>query len=113
MCSFPWFKKEAEHRQRASTVHSGGGSGPSLTWGLDLGDVLQQLLSLVDDVEGQVVHGKGFVCVMLEPLLSQSQILGVEVVCLLGQLLVPWLQVWDDLNEQEMVPEDKDTEKNG
>lgn len=62
---------------------------PSLTGRLDLCDVLKQLLPLVNDVEGQIVHGERFVGVMLQPLLCQSQVLGVKVVHLLGQFLVP------------------------
>lgn len=60
-----------------------------LTRRLDLGHVLQQLLALVDDVVGQVVHGERLVCVVLQPLLRQRQILGVEVTHLLGELLIP------------------------
>ncbi len=41
-----------------------------LTWGLNFCDVLQEFLSLVYDVEGEVVHGESFVCVMLQSLLS-------------------------------------------
>lgn len=56
---------------------------PSLTRRLDLRDILQQLLSLVDDIKGEVVHGKRFVRMMLQPLLSQCQILRVKVAHLL------------------------------
>lgn len=70
--------------------------GP-LTRGLDFVDVLQQLLALVDDVEGEVVHGQGLVGVVLQLLLGQRQVLGVEVTHLTRQLLVPGLQVRDDL----------------
>ena len=63
--------------------------GCPLTGGLHLGDVLQQLLALVDDVEGQVVHGEGLVGVVLQPLLRQGQVLRVKLAHLLGQLLVP------------------------
>lgn len=71
--------------------------GSVLTGGLDFVDVLQQLLPLVDDIEGEVVHGQGLVCVVLQPLLSQRQVLRVEVIHLARQLLVPRLQVRDDL----------------
>lgn len=74
-----------------------------LTWRLDLGDILQQFLALVDDVEGQVVHRKGLVCVVLQPLLSHRQVLGVEVTHLLRKLLIPWIQVWDDLRRRRIA----------
>lgn len=61
----------------------------ALTRGLDFVDVLQQLLALVDDVEGEVVHGQGLIGVVLQPLLSQRQVLRVEIIHLAGQLLVP------------------------
>ena len=74
-----------------------------LTGGLDFVDVLQQLLSLVDDIEGEVVHGQGFVSVVLQPLLGQSQVLCVEIIHLTCQLLVPRLQVGDDLREDGTI----------
>lgn len=60
-----------------------------LTRGLDFVDVLQQLLALVDDVKGEVVHGQGLIGVVLQPLLSQRQVLRVEIIHLACQLLVP------------------------
>lgn len=60
-----------------------------LTRGLDFVDVLQQLLALVDDVKGEVVHGQGLIGVVLQPLLSQRQVLRVEIIHLASQLLVP------------------------
>lgn len=68
-----------------------------LTGGLDLVDVLQQLLALVDDVKREVVHRQGLIGVVLQPLLGQRQVLRVEVAHLARQLLVPRLQVRDDL----------------
>ena len=69
----------------------------SLTRRLHLVDVLQQLLSLVDDVEGEVVDGQGLVGVVLELLLGQGQVLRVKLTHLARQLLVPRLQVRDYL----------------
>lgn len=60
-----------------------------LTRGLDFVDILQQLLALVDDVKGEVVHGQGLIGVVLQPLLSQRQVLRVEIIHLASQLLVP------------------------
>lgn len=60
-----------------------------LTRGLDFVDVLQQLLPLVDDIKGEVVHGQSLVSVVLQPLLSQRQVLGVKIIHLTRQLLVP------------------------
>lgn len=75
----------------------GGSPSTVLTGGLDLVDVLQQLLALVDDVKREIVHGQGLIGVVLQPLLGQRQVLRVEVVHLARQLLVPRLQVGDDL----------------
>ncbi len=63
--------------------------GVGLTRGLDFVDVLQQLLSLVDDIEREVVHGQGLVSVVLQPLLGQRQVLRVKIIHLTRQLLVP------------------------
>lgn len=60
-----------------------------LTRRLDFVDILQQLLSLVDDIEGEIVHGQGLVSVVLQPLLGQRQVLRVEIIHLACQLLVP------------------------
>lgn len=56
----------------------------------------------MDDVEGEVVHGEGFVGVVLKLLLGQRQVLCVEVVQLTRQLLVPGLQVRDDLMKNKL-----------
>ncbi|KAA8586161.1 hypothetical protein FQN60_007730 [Etheostoma spectabile] len=53
--------------------------GAGLTGGLDFVDVLQQLLALVDDIEGEVVHGQGLVGVVLQPLLGQRQVLRTHI----------------------------------
>jgi len=79
-------------------------AGGVLTRGLDFVDVLQQLLALVDDIEGEVVHGQGFVGVVLQPLLGQRQVLRVELGHLTRQLLVPRLQVGDDLRRGNKTP---------
>jgi len=68
-----------------------------LTGGLHLIDVLQQLLSLVDDVEGEVVDGQGLVGVVLQLLLRQRQVLRVKFTHLARQLLAPRLQLLHDL----------------
>lgn len=60
-----------------------------LTRGLDFVDVLQQLLTLVDDIEGEVVHGQGFIRVVLQSLLGQRQVLGIKIIHLPCQLLIP------------------------
>lgn len=73
-----------------------------LTGGLDLIDILQKILSLVDDVKSQVIHGQGFVCVVLQALLCDRQILRIEVIHLLGKLIIPRLKVRDDLREESI-----------
>lgn len=83
--------------------HTSCGLGNELTRGLDFIDILQQLLSLVDDIEGEVVHGQGLISVVLEPLLGQCQVLCVEIIHLSSQFLVPRLQVRDDLREDETI----------
>lgn len=70
---------------------------------MDFIDVLQQLLSLVDHVKGEVIHGQSLVGVVLQPLLSQRQVLCVKFVHLSGQLFVPRLQVRDDLSEEDTI----------
>lgn len=75
-----------------------------LTRGLDFVDILQQLLSLVDYIEGEVVHGQGLVSVVLQPLLGQRQVLRVKIIHLTCQLLVPRLQVRDDLRKDNTIP---------
>lgn len=75
--------------------------GSVLTRGLDFIDILQQLLSLVDDIEGEVVHGQGLVGVVLQPLLGQRQVLRVKIIHLTCQLLVPRLQVRDYLRKDK------------
>lgn len=77
--------------------------GGVLTRGLDFVDILQQLLSLVDDIEGEVVHGQGLVSVVLQPLLGQCQVLCVEIIHLTCQLLVPGLQVRNDLRTDNKI----------
>ena len=82
--------------RRATTPRgapANAGRAAPLTGGLHLVDVLQQVLPLVDDVEGQVVHGQRLVCVVLQALLRDCQVLCVEVVHLLRKLVVPRLQV--------------------
>lgn len=69
------------------------GAGVLLTGSLHLVDILQQVLPLVDDIEGQVVHGQGLVRVVLQALLRDREVLRVEVVHLLRKLIVPRLQV--------------------
>ena len=69
------------------------GRAAPLTGGLHLVDILQQVLPLVDDVEGQVVHSQRLVRMVLQALLRDCQVLRVEVVHLLRKLVVPRLQV--------------------
>lgn len=90
--------------QRGLLLHAECSLPHALTRGLDFVDVLQQLLTLVDDIEGEVVHGQGLIGVVLQPLLSQRQVLRVEVVHLACQLLVPRLQVRDDLRKDNKIP---------
>lgn len=78
-------------------MHSAAVGITVLTGGLDLVDVLQQLLALVDDVKREIVHRQGLIGVVLQPLLGQRQVLRVEVAHLARQLLVPRLQVGNDL----------------
>lgn len=47
----------------------------------------------MDDIERQVVHSEGFVCVVLEALLRYREIFRVKVIHLLRKLIVPRLQV--------------------
>lgn len=63
--------------------------GRSPTRGLDLHDVLVQILALLDDLERHVVHGQLPLRVALQPLLCQRQILRVEVIHLPEQVLIP------------------------
>lgn len=64
-----------------------------LTRGLHFIDVLQEVLPLVDDIKGQVVHGQSFVCVVLEALFRYCEVFRVKVIHLLGKLIVPRLKV--------------------
>lgn len=64
-----------------------------LTRSLHFIDVLQEILPLVDDIKGQVIHGQSFVRMVLEPLLSDGEILRVKIVHLLRELVVPGLKV--------------------
>lgn len=52
-----------------------------------------QILALLDDLEGHVVHGQLPFCVALQPLLRQCQILCVEVIHLPKQVLIPGVQL--------------------
>lgn len=73
-----------------------------LTRSLHFIDVLQKVLPLVDDIEGQVVHGQSFVCMVLEALFCYREIFRVKVVHLLRKLIVPRLKVWDDLTQESI-----------
>lgn len=64
-----------------------------LTRGLHFIDILQQILSLVDDIKGQVIHGQGFVCMVLESLLCYRKIFSVKVIHLLRELIIPRFKV--------------------
>ena len=96
-----WIPGRAAHRAVGLRgAPADAGRAVLLTGGLHLVDVLQQVLPLVDDVEGQVVHGQGLVRVVLQALLRDREVLRVEVIHLLRKLIVPRLQVWDDLTRE-------------
>lgn len=52
------------------------------TRGLDVADIMQQLLSLMDDIKCEVVHGQGLVSMKLQPLLCNCQVLCVKIIYL-------------------------------
>lgn len=81
---------------------AGTGWRTFLTRGLDFIDILQKILSLVDDVESQIIHCQGFVCVVLQALLGNGQVLCIKVIHLLGKLIIPRLEVGDDLRERSI-----------
>lgn len=81
---------------------AGTGWRTFLTRGLDFIDILQKILSLVDDVESQIIHCQGFICMVLQALLGDGQVLCIKVIHLLGKLIIPRLEVGDDLRERSI-----------
>ena len=69
------------------------GQDALLTGGLHFVDILQEVLPLVDDVEGQVIHGQSLVRVVLQALLCYCEVLRVKVIHLLRKLVIPGLKV--------------------
>lgn len=69
------------------------GRNALLTRGLHFVDILQEVLPLVDDVEGQVIHGQSLIRVVLQALLCYCEVLRVKVIHLLRKLVVPRLKV--------------------